>query len=55
MHVTLSNWFLHFQVNDLTRKLHEEEEVVMATSNAIKKLEAETNRCKEEVENMDFR
>lgn len=43
------------QVSDLARKLQEEEEAAMSISNAVKKLEAEVKRGKEDVENMDFR
>ena len=43
------------QANEIGRKLQEEEEASMTTSNAIKKLEAEVKRSKEDVENMDNR
>lgn len=39
----------------MARKLQEEEEAAMSISNAVKKLEAELKRGKEDVENMDFR
>merc|ERR1711879_670595 len=43
------------QVNDVTKKLQEEEEATMSISNALRKLENEVKRSKEDVENMDFR
>ena len=43
------------KVSDVARKLQEEEEAAMSSSNAIKKLENEVKRSKEDVENMDFR
>ena len=44
-----------FKVNDVTKKLQEEEEATMSISNALRKLENEVKRSKEDVENMDFR
>ena len=39
----------------MVRKLQEEEEASMSSSNAIKKLANEVKLRKEDVENMDFR
>ena len=41
-------------MTDVQRKLQEEEEAAMSAANAIKKLDTEVKRSKEEVENMDF-
>ena len=50
-------FFIKFsiKVSDVTRKLAEEEEATMSISNALRKLESEVRRSKEDVENMDFR
>ena len=45
----------HLQAGEITRRLQEEEEAAMGSANAIKKLDAEIKRSKEEVENMDLR
>ena len=45
----------YLQAGEITRRLQEEEEAAMGSANAIKKLDAEIKRSKEEVENMDLR
>ena len=45
----------YLQANEITRRLQEEEEAAMGSANAVKKLDAEIKRSKEEVENMDLR
>ena len=48
-------FFSYLQAGEITRRLQEEEEAAMGSANAIKKLDAEIKRSKEEVENMDLR
>ena len=45
----------YLQAGEITRRLQEEEEAAMGSANAVKKLDAEIKRSKEEVENMDLR
>ena len=42
-----------FQVNDVTRRLTEEEEANQALANSMRKMETDAKKMKEEVENME--
>lgn len=46
-------FFFYFQVNEVSRRLTEEEEANQALANSMRKMEADAKKMKEDVENME--